>query len=86
MPKLLRIYMGLVSDRGEWAEMLTKEFAHAGHIDRFTVTRSEIGWDVREERDNRLVRQINYQDWHRVERAMQVFELARRDVVVSGQN
>jgi hypothetical protein len=58
--------------------MLTREYAHAGHVDRFTVTRSHVGWDVREERDNHIVRQVNYQDWHRVERAMQAFELARR--------
>jgi len=58
--------------------MLTREITHAGHIDRVVVTRSEIGWDVREERDDRLVRRVNYQDWHRVERAVQAFELSRR--------
>jgi hypothetical protein len=34
-----------------------------------------VGWDVREERDSRVVRQITYRDWHRVERVMQAFEL-----------
>ena len=58
--------------------MLTRVFTHAGHTDRFTVTRSQSGWDVREERDNNVVRKVSYQDWHRVERAMQVFEFARR--------
>jgi len=65
--------------------MLTREFESAGHVDRFTVTRSAAGWDVREERDNQVVRQTNYQDWHRVERAMQVFELARRASAVPAQ-
>jgi hypothetical protein len=36
-----------------------------------------VGWDVREERDSRVVRQITYRDWHRVERVMQAFELER---------
>jgi hypothetical protein len=63
--------------------MLIREYTHAGHTDRFTVTRGSAGWDVREERDNHVVRKVNYQDWHRVERAMQVFELARRSECVS---
>jgi hypothetical protein len=58
--------------------MLIREYTHAGHTDRFTVTRGSAGWDVREERDDNIVRKVNYQDWHRVERAMQVFELQRR--------
>jgi hypothetical protein len=65
--------------------MLTREFTHAGHTDRFTVTRSQAGWDVREERDNNVVRRISYQDWHRVERAIQVFEFSRRPQVTAGK-
>lgn len=61
--------------------MLTREFATAGHVDRFTVTRGDAGWDVREERDDHVVRKTNYQDWHRVERAIQAFELSRRPAV-----
>jgi hypothetical protein len=56
--------------------MLTREFAHAGHVTRVTITRSAVGWDLREERDDRIVRRMNYTDWHRVERAIQVIELA----------
>jgi len=63
--------------------MLIREYTHAGHTDRFTVTRGSAGWDVREERDDHVVRKVNYQDWHRVERAMHVFELARRSEFVS---
>jgi hypothetical protein len=65
--------------------MLTRVFTHAGHTDRFTVTRSQAGWDVREERDNNVVRKASYQDWHRVERAMQVFEFARRAELISSK-
>ena len=35
---------------------------------RVTVTRSPQGWEVREERDNVVVRSATYTDWHRVER------------------
>lgn len=58
--------------------MLTREFAHAGHVTRVTITRSTVGWDLREERDNHIVRRTNYTDWHRVERALQVIELAEQ--------
>ena len=35
---------------------------------RVTVTRSPHGWEVKEERDNGVVRSATYTDWHRVER------------------
>ena len=59
--------------------MLTREFVAAGHTNRFTIHRSRAGWDVREERDDQLVKHVSYTDWHRVERAMQVFELSWRE-------
>jgi hypothetical protein len=37
---------------------------------RVTVTRGLHGWEVREERDNGIVRRATYTDWHRVERAI----------------
>jgi len=57
--------------------MFTRDFIHAGHTARFTITRDSLGWDVREERDNTVVKQVRYNDWHRVERAMQAFEFRR---------
>ena len=60
--------------------MLTREFVAAGHTNRFTIHRSRAGWDVREERDDQLVKHVSYTDWHRVERAMQVFELSSREI------
>jgi hypothetical protein len=55
--------------------MVTLERNHDGHTRRVVITRGVVGWDVREERDSRVVRQITYRDWHRVERVMQAFEL-----------
>ena len=37
---------------------------------RVKVTRSQHGWEVREERNNEVVRSATYTDWHRVERAI----------------
>ena len=55
-------------------QMLTREFTQAGHTTRVTIERDQVGWQLREERDNTVVRNLHYSDWHRVERAMR-FEL-----------
>jgi hypothetical protein len=55
--------------------MLTREYTSAGHVNRITLTKSHTGWDLREERDDTVVKRAHYSDWHRVERAIQVFEL-----------
>ena len=55
--------------------MFTREFTKAGRTTRFVVTRVALGWNVREERDNTVVKNTHYEDWHRVERAVQTFEL-----------
>jgi hypothetical protein len=54
--------------------MLTREYTSAGHVNRITLTRGDSGWEIREERDDTVVRRATYRDWHRVERAIQVFE------------
>ena len=62
--------------------MLTfaRELTQAGHTRRFTITEAgSVGWEVRVELDDRVVRRVCYTDWHRVERAIQVFELTRRE-------
>ncbi len=46
-----------------------------GNARRVTVTRKTAGWVVSEEFEDRIVRQAVYNDWHRVERALQVFDL-----------
>ena len=49
--------------------MFTKELKQAGHTRRFTIREASEGWELREEEDSKLVRQVQYRDWHRVERA-----------------
>jgi hypothetical protein len=55
--------------------MLTKERKTADHTDRVTLTRTESGWEIREDRDGHVVSRMTYQDWHRVERALKRFDL-----------
>jgi len=62
--------------------MVTRERRHDGHLERFTVSRCEQGWEVREQRDERVIREARYSDWHRVERAVQIFEWRGRTVQV----
>jgi hypothetical protein len=58
------------------ARMLSIERTVTGHSSRLTVVRDEIGWEVREERDGALVRVSHRDDWHRVERLVELFKLA----------
>ena len=46
-----------------------KSLRHDGHTRRYSIAMTGTGWEVREEQDSRVVRRIEYQDWHRVERA-----------------
>lgn len=42
------------------------------------------GWEIREEEDSRLVRQVHYTDWHRVERARMAFARQAADLTDDG--
>jgi hypothetical protein len=56
--------------------MFTKEMVHGGHTTRFSVTPSaREGWELRVERDSRLVRRAHYTDWHRLERAVSTLSM-----------
>jgi hypothetical protein len=56
--------------------MFTKELTHAGHRRRFSISsRGKAGWEVRDVQDEQVLKQICYTDWHRVERAQQMFNI-----------
>ena len=42
---------------------------------RFSIAVIDSGWEVREERDNTLVKRQHLSDWHRVERARHSFSV-----------
>jgi hypothetical protein len=35
---------------------------------RYSIATTSAGWEVREERDSKVVRTEHFRDWHRVER------------------
>jgi hypothetical protein len=56
------------------APMFSRQLQHAGRTRRFLIaSREGGGWEVREEDDRQVVKQVLYNDWHRVERARTVF-------------
>ena len=58
--------------RRVFARDLTDGFHHR----HFAVERaSEVGWQVLEESETEVIRQITYDDWHRVELAIRGFSL-----------
>jgi len=54
--------------------MLTRRRTEDGQTIRLTIRTSEQGWEIREERDEALVRVTRQSDWHRVERSIDPFE------------
>jgi hypothetical protein len=50
-------------------DAFSKSLRNAEHTRRFSISSTREGWEVKEERDGRVSRQVHYQDWHRVERA-----------------
>jgi hypothetical protein len=65
--------------------MFAKELTQAGHIKRFTITQAgSAGWEVKVEQDSRVVRQVCYTDWHRVERAAQMISMQVSELEENG--
>jgi len=55
--------------------MFAKELYRAGHTRKFSIKDIGVGWEVRDEQDDRVLKQVRYTDWHRVERALSMFTL-----------
>ncbi len=49
--------------------MFSKSLRYQEQTRRYSIEQTDAGWEVREERDSAVVKQVRYQDWHRVERA-----------------
>ena len=57
----------------------------AEHVKQYSIhPRPSEGWIVSLEEDRKLVRQICYRDWHRVERAAAIFRLEVADHIARG--
>jgi hypothetical protein len=56
--------------------LFSKELRFAGHVRRFLINRlGREGWEVLEVQDRQVVKQVRYTDWHRVERALSLFNI-----------
>lgn len=65
--------------------MFAKELRQEGHTRKFTIKdRGREGWEVQDVQDDRVLKQITYTDWHRVERALDVFHLQIGDLERQG--
>jgi hypothetical protein len=54
--------------------MFQHRLEHQGRTRGFMIaSRAGGGWDVLEEADRRVVREVHYDDWHRVERQLHAF-------------
>jgi hypothetical protein len=49
--------------------MFAKSLRYQEQTRRYSISATDSGWEVREERDSAVVKKVHYQDWHRVERA-----------------
>ena len=65
--------------------MFVKELRQAGHVRKFSVKKlGESGWEVSDVQDEHVLRQVHYTDWHRVERAVNIFNILIDDLESRG--
>jgi len=55
--------------------MFSKSLRKQEQIRRYSISATDTGWEVREEHGPKVVKHVQYHDWHRVERA-------RRSIVI----
>ena len=53
-------------------------------VRRFTIRHVRPGWEVKDENDHQVLKQVIYKDWHRVERAIAMFEQEEAELEASG--
>lgn len=64
--------------------MFSKSVRYHEQTRRYSIAQTDAGWEVREERDSAVVKQVRYQDWHRVERAMRTITIELNDLERQG--
>ena len=65
--------------------VFSRGLTDGAHVRRFDVERAPAeGWRVREERDSKVVRQVTYADWHRVELAIRGFAVKMAELTQAG--
>lgn len=65
--------------------MYVTSLRKAPHTRRFTIRRrAQSGWEVVDESDSGIARRTVYDDWHRVERAIAIFEREEAELREAG--
>jgi hypothetical protein len=64
--------------------MLDLSLRCADHVRHYSISAGSAGWEVKLEEDRTLRRLDHYRDWHRVERAMALFEREVMDLTSRG--
>ncbi len=64
--------------------MFSKSLRYHEQTRRYSIAPTETGWEVREERGSEVVKQVHYQDWHRVERARRSITIELDDLQRQG--
>ena len=65
--------------------IFAKRFRSQDHTRAFVVGNAdERGWEVREEKDNEVVRRTWLHDWHHVENAMLIFGIQATQLQSAG--
>ena len=64
--------------------MFALSLRYADHVRHYFICAGPAGWEVRLEEDRTLRRLNHYRDWHRVERAMALFEREVLDLTERG--
>lgn len=64
--------------------MFAKRLRYQEQTRRYSIAPTETGWEVREERGSEVVKQVRYQDWHRVERARRSITIELDDLQRQG--
>jgi hypothetical protein len=65
--------------------MFSIALRHAEHTRKYNVVTSQAsGWDLTLTEDLKPTRQVHYDDWHRVERALATLQLEVRELTAKG--
>ena len=62
----------------------SKSLRYQDHTRRYSIATTPAGWEVKEELDSHVIRQAQYQDWHRVERARRTMTAELDDLRLKG--
>ena len=64
--------------------MFALSLRYADHVRHYSICAVSAGWEVKLEEDRTLRRLDHYRDWHRVERAMALFEREAMELTARG--